>query len=332
MNVVLNGFGRIGKNFLRSCLALEKLPFSLVGINIGPADIQAVPYMIKYDSLLRRYDGDVSLKGNVLHINHYQIQLFAEKDPIKLPWKSLHVDWVVEMTGHFTDRSGAELHLQAGAKKILISAPAKGEDVSIIPGVNDASYQAGKHHIVSLGSCTTNALVPLLYILNNEFVIEQGFVNTIHAYTNTQKLLDVDATMKDPARSRAAALNIIPSSTGAQGMIEKIIPDLKNKIFATAVRVPVPTVSYLEVVIHTKKELSANGIHDAGKQFMKNQRFNIMDMTSDPVVSSDFIISPYSITLDVPLTQAKGHMGKVVGWYDNEWGYANRLLDFLLHA
>jgi glyceraldehyde 3-phosphate dehydrogenase len=329
MNVALNGFGRIGKNFLRACLLTDKLPFSLVGINIGPADIGEVPYMIKYDSLLRRYDGEVGLKNNILHIKNHRIELFTEKDPLKLPWQRLAVDWVVEMTGHFTDKPGAELHLKAGAKKVLISAPAKGEDVSIIPGINHTAYDANKHLIVSLGSCTTNALVPSLYVLHKTFTIERGFVNTVHAYTNSQTLLDIDATAKDPRRSRAAALNIIPSSTGAQKMIEKIIPDLKDKISATAVRVPVPTVSYLEVIVHTEKDLSNKSIHEAFTEFARNQKYRIIDLTNEPLVSSDFMMSPYSITIDTLLTQAHGPMGKLVGWYDNEWGYANRLVDFL---
>ncbi|HEX2977825.1 MAG TPA: glyceraldehyde 3-phosphate dehydrogenase NAD-binding domain-containing protein [Candidatus Babeliales bacterium] len=328
--IAINGFGRIGKTFLRVIMAdaAAKKDLEVVAINIGPAKTDLIGHLFQYDTLMGKFPGTVEQRGNELIIDGKKIALIAEKDPANLNWAALKIDWVVECSGKFTHREDAEKHLKAGAKKVLISAPATDEDVSIIPGVNDAMYDAKKHNIVSLGSCTTNAVFPLLKVLHDQCGLEQAMMMTTHAYTNTQVLLDVEA--KDPRTSRAAALNIIPTSTGAAKMVPKVMPALAGKVEMSSVRVPVGKVSLIELTFLSTKKLSAEIINtafiDASKQSMRG----IIEVESKPLVSSDFSGNSSSVILDAPLTRSLGTLSSVFGWYDNEWGYSCRLKDFLM--
>jgi glyceraldehyde-3-phosphate dehydrogenase type I len=328
--IVINGFGRIGRNFLRGLLAdpraLEKV--ELVGINIGKPQFESAAYLFKYDSLLGTYSGHVALEDNNLVIDSLKIPLFAELDPLQLPWKKLSVDWVVESSGKFTTREGAEKHIQAGARAVLITAPATGEDVSIIPGVNNAEFNPEKDKIVSLGSCTTNAFIPMVHVLHKAFGIKEGVMTTIHSYTNSQPLLDTEH--KDLRRSRAAAINIIPTSTGAAGMMEKLMPELKGKITACAVRVPVPKISLIDFGCITESKCNVQDVNKLFESAARDSMKGIIAVTHEPLVSSDFMGISESVCIDALMTQSTGSMIKVFGWYDNEWSYGLRLKDFLV--
>jgi len=330
IRIAISGFGRIGRNFLRT---MQQDPQALkcievVAINIGPARLDYTAHMFKYDSLMGTYHGNVAVQGDELIIDDHRIKIIAESDPAQLPWKSLGIDWVVECSGRFTDRAGASKHLSAGAGYVLISAPAKDEDISIIPGINDAAFDATKHKIVSLGSCTTNAFLPTLKVLNDSFTLERGFMTTVHSYTNSQVLLDVED--KDLRRSRAAAINIIPTSTGASKMVAKIIPELAGLIEAKALRVPVAKVSIIDLTFITQLPLTIQAINQAFIEASQGPMKGIMRVTDIPLVSSDFSMDPHSVIIDSLLTATCGTtMGKVFGWYDNEWGYSQRLKDFL---
>lgn len=330
--IALNGFGRIGKSFVRvlfsDASALREL--ELVAINCGPADRTATAYGLLYDSVLGKFNAHVSSSEDALVINDHSIRLYAERDAAQLPWKELGIDWVIDVTGKYTNAQDARAHLQAGAKKVLISAPATGEDVSIIPGVNAEIFDAQKHTIVSLGSCTTNALMPCLKIMDQAFGIERAQVVTTHAYTNSQKLLDVDAQSKDPRHSRSAGINIIPTSTGASRMIDKVLPNLAGKITATSIRVPVPDASLLEITTLTAQPYAVQDIVQAFERAAQGELKGIVAVSHEPLVSSDYIGNPYSVTLDAQLTTANGNLSTIYGWYDNEWGYSNRLKDFLI--
>jgi glyceraldehyde 3-phosphate dehydrogenase len=360
IRIAINGFGRIGKNFFRVVMSdkFARQSIEVVAINIGPGNPDSVAYEVKYDTIMGAYHGVVRQEKNILFVgpenfcvahadaqqsvmrtqkeqsksdeqNMSQIQLFAESDPEKLPWKSLAIDWVVDCSGHFTHREGALKHIQAGAHAVLISAPAKGEDISIIPGVNDHAFKKDIHKIVSLGSCTTNAFMPMLKVLNDSFSIQQGMMTTVHAYTNSQVLLDVDG--RDPRKSRAATLNSIPTSTGAQRMLATVLPELADKVHAMALRVPVAKVSLIDLTIVTKKSLTKEAINSAFSQVASESMRNIAAVTDEPLVSSDFGGNSHSVIIDSLLTDVCGeHMAKVFGWYDNEWGYSSRLKDFLL--
>lgn len=343
IRIAINGFGRIGKNFFRVLMSdkFARQSIELVAINVGPGDVSSVAYAAKYDSLMGMYNGDVRQEKDVLVVTPYEvnggadkknecrIQLIAERDPEKLPWKSLNIDWVVECTGHFTARDGASKHLKAGAQFVLISAPAKGEDVSIIPGINGADFNKQAHKIVSLGSCTTNAFMPMLKVLNDAFLLEHAVMTTVHAYTNSQVLLDVDG--EDARRSRAAALNIIPTSTGAQRMIKSVLPELADRVQALALRVPVAKVSLIDLTIMTSKAVSKESINTAFTQAASGELKTIVSVTNEPLVSSDFGGNSHSVIIDTLMTDVCGdRIGKVFGWYDNEWGYSERLKDFLL--
>jgi glyceraldehyde-3-phosphate dehydrogenase type I len=332
MRIAINGFGRIGKNFLRCLLADKKVKnkITVVAINVGKSEIQATAHMLKYDTLMGTLKKDIHMEGTDLVVDDYRIQIIAEMDPEKLPWKKLEIDWVIECTGHFTHRTEAEKHLTAGAHKVLISAPAHDEDAAIIPGVNEELFDAKKHTIVSLGSCTTNAFLPILKVIHDQFGIQRGCMTTTHAYTNSQVLLDVEA--KDLRFSRAAALNIIPTTTGAASMIKKIIPELAEKVSAVAMRVPVGKVSLIDVVFESKKELSIEAIHLAFEHAAKTRMKNIIALSMEPLVSSDFSGDNHSVIIDGLLTHANGTMGQVFGWYDNEWGYSVRMKDFLMNS
>ncbi len=328
--IAINGFGRIGRSFLRSILddPSTNQHLSIVAINVGPCEPGAMDHSVKYDSLMGTYAGDVEYANNTLHVGGHEITIIKEPHPNKAPWKELSIDWVVEASGCFTDADSARGHLEAGAKKVAITAPAKGEDVTIVPGVNSEAYNKQQHSIVSLGSCTTNCFASVVKVLNDAFGIEQGIMNTVHAYTNNQVLLDVEHP--DPRRSRAAALNIIPAKTGAATTIFKVFPELEGKLIATAVRVPVPKVSLLDFTFMASKELSVDAINTAFKQAVAGPLASIVGYTDEPLVSCDYNNSTYSAVIDGPLTQVLGTQGRVSAWYDNEYGYACRVRDFLV--
>ncbi len=336
MRIAINGFGRIGKTFLRGLLSDKGARgIDVSVINVGKGDLQATALAFKYDTLMGTYPGPVAYKDGKLHIDDLAIPLISELDPEKAPWKSHSIDWVVEASGHFTNREGAQKHLTAGAKNVLITAPAQGEDISIIPGVNSAAFEPGKHHIVSLGSCTTNALFTMLKVIDDAFQIQQAFMTTVHAYTNTQALLDVDATMKDLRRGRAAALNIVPTTTGALDMVEKVMPHLTGKISGVSLRVPVAKVSIIDLTAILTKAASAPEINRVFEKESGGSMKGFVQFTNEPLVSSDYSGNSNSSIIDGLMTQTQttAHgktLAKVFGWYDNEWGYSMRLKDFLM--
>ena len=329
--IAINGFGRIGRTFLRTLLLDKKAQkeIQVVAINIGPGDPHQAGFLFKYDSLMRELSGSIEYKDNHLNVNGYKIQFLAELDPTKLPWKKLGIDWVIEATGKFTTKETAELHIKAGAKKVLITAPATKEDITIIPGVNDNQYIPEKHNIVSLGSCTTNCFAPMVKVLKESFELTGGLMTTIHSYTNDQVLLDIEH--KDPRRARAAALNIIPTKTGADKVIIKIYPELEGKLRGISIRVPTPLVSLVDFAFTTKECLTTEKINDAFKKYSQNQLNGILQYCTEPLVSTDFIGNSNSCIIDSLITQSIGNTSKAFGWYDNEFGYCCRLKDFLLH-
>jgi len=331
MRIAVNGFGRIGRNFVRAFLcdkdAQKKM--KLVAINIGPTKLELVAHLFKYDTLLGTFPGIITLRDNMLIIDGHEIIICNQTDPQKIAWGDLSIDWVIESSGHFTTRQKAQQHLDSGASSVLITAPATDEDVSIVMGVNRAIYNPDKHKIVSLGSCTTNALMPILKVLDQNYGIQRGMMTTVHAYTNTQVLLDVETS--DPRRSRAAALNIIPTKTGAADMINKIIPELTGKITTIALRVPVAKVSLIDLVVMTQKKMTQESVNSEFKRAASTDLKNILDITYEPLVSSDFSGCDTSVIVDGELTEViDDTMVKVFGWYDNEWAYSQRIKDFLL--
>lgn len=330
LRIAINGFGRIGRNFMRvvAADACARKELSIIAMNIGPSRPEMLAHLFKYDSLLGKFPGIVEMHDNYLIIDDYKIQIFAEKDPQVLDWKSLNIDWVVEASGKFTQREGAQLHIHAGAKKVLITAPAKNEDVTIIPGVNDEIYDTTKHTIVSLGSCTTNAALTTLKILDQSFGIEYGFMVTTHAYTNSQVLLDVEAN--DMRRARAAAINIIPTTTGAMNILDRVYPPLAHKIAGMAMRVPIAKVSLLDITFISQKNLSKEAINNVFGEVANTSMKGILAISYEPLVSSDYNCNSNSVIIDGLLTDVRGNCGKVFGWYDNEWGYSERLKDFLM--
>jgi len=331
MRIAINGFGRIGRNFLRAIHDDKQglKDIEVVLINVGPADIQKAAHMFKYDTLMGTYAGSVRESGDELIVDDTKIKLVAQTDPLKIDWGAYGIDWVVDASGHFTNREGAEKFLKAGAQHVLITAPAKGEDVSIIPGVNDMAFTGQK--IVSLGSCTTNALMPMLKVMNDSFSIVKGAMTTIHAYTNSQVLLDVEAS--DLRRARAAALNIIPTTTGATKMISKIFPELDDKISGISVRVPVAKVSLIDLALICTKDMTSDSINKAFKDASaQGSLAGKLQLSKEPLVSSDYAGSNFSVIIDGLLTNAAGTFAKLFGWYDNEWAYSVRLKDFLMNV
>lgn len=322
-NIAINGFGRIGKAFLRAVMQ-DTSDIKIVAINLGPSSSENLDAFFRYDSVLGTFNGTVTAKGDTLVVNGHEIKILNETDPNALPWKSLNIDWVVESSGKFTTREKAHMHIKAGAARVLITAPSKDADITIIPGVNDETYN--DELTVSLGSCTTNCLAPIVKVLKEH--ISQGLMTTIHAYTNNQALLDSEHS--DPRRGRAAAMNIVPTSTGADKVITTIYPELKGKIRGIALRVPIPLVSLVDFSFTTIKPINAEEINSMFEKASQTNLKNILHYSTAPVVSSDFIGSPYSCIIDAPLTQAHDSIGKVFGWYDNEFGYSCRLKDFLL--
>ncbi|MSR97438.1 type I glyceraldehyde-3-phosphate dehydrogenase [Arthrobacter sp. BL-252-APC-1A] len=324
IRVGINGFGRIGRNFLRA--ALQKgSGFDVVAVN-DLADPEQLAHLLKYDSVAGRLAKDVSVSDGNLLVGGRTIKVLAERDPGSLPWRDLGVDIVIESTGLFTKAADAEKHIAAGARKVLISAPAKDEDFTVVMGVNDGDYDSEKHNIISNASCTTNCLAPMADVLNREFGIEQGLMTTIHAYTADQNLQD--SPHRDLRRARAAALNVIPTSTGAAKAIGVVLPELKGKLDGYAMRVPVPTGSATDLTVTVSRETTVEEVNEAFRAAAASDRWSgILTFTEDPIVSSDIVGDPASCIFDSGLTKVQGNQVKIVGWYDNEWGYSSRLVD-----
>jgi glyceraldehyde 3-phosphate dehydrogenase len=324
VRVGINGFGRIGRNFFRAALA-QGADLEIVAVN-DLTNPETLAHLLKYDSITGRLGADVQVDGGDLLVGGKRIKVLAERDPGNLPWKALGVDIVIESTGFFTDAAAAEKHLVAGAKKVLISAPAKGEDITVVMGVNDGLYDDAAHRIISNASCTTNCLAPLAKVLNDNFGIEHGLMTTVHAYTADQNLQD--GPHKDLRRARAAGLNIVPTSTGAAKAIGLVLPELKGKLDGFALRVPVPTGSATDLTVTVSREVTAEEVNAVYKAAAADPKWaGILAYTEDPIVSSDIVTDPASSIFDSGLTRAIVNQVKVVSWYDNEWGYSNRLVD-----
>src|SRR5438309_11663710 len=322
--VGINGFGRIGRNFFRAHLERGG-NFELVAIN-DLGDAKTMGHLLKYDSVLGQLDEDVVVGDGVIKAGRTELKVLSERDPANLPWRDLEIELVIESTGFFTDRDGAQKHLDAGAKKVVISAPATDPDLTVVLGVNDDMYDPEQHHIISNASCTTNCVAPLAKVLHDTFTIEQGFITTIHAYTNDQQILDLPH--KDLRRARAAAINLIPTSTGAARAIGVVMPDLKGKVDGVSVRAPVPTGSLTDFVVHLSRETTVDQVNEPYRGASQSGRLaGILLYGGDPLVSTDIIHSQYSCIIDSELTMANGTLVKVFGWYDNEWGYSCRLVD-----
>jgi glyceraldehyde 3-phosphate dehydrogenase len=329
VRVGINGFGRIGRNFFRAVAAQNaegKADIEIIAAN-DLGDVKTMAHLLKYDSILGRYPEDVEVVDDGIKVGGTTLKILAEKDPAQLPWKDLGVDVVVESTGFFTDANAAKAHLDGGAKKVIISAPAKNEDVTVVMGVNHTSYDAEAHHIISNASCTTNCLGPMAKALHDEFGIVKGLMTTIHAYTQDQNLQD--APHKDLRRARAAALSIIPTSTGAAKAIGLVMPELKGRLDGYALRVPVPTGSATDLSFEAGRETSVEEVNAAVKAAAEGELKGFLRYTEDPIVSADIVTDPASCIFDAGLTKVIGNQVKVVGWYDNEWGYSNRLADLV---
>jgi glyceraldehyde 3-phosphate dehydrogenase len=326
VKVGINGFGRIGRNFLRAART-KGADFDFVAVN-DITDARTLAHLLKYDSVFGRLDGEVALTADGISVDGEGFKVLAERNPADLPWKELGVQVVVESTGLFTEREKAEGHVAAGAEKVVISAPAKGEDITIVMGVNDEQYDPATHNVISNASCTTNCVVPLAKVLQDSFGIDRALMTTVHAYTNDQNLLDLPH--KDLRRARAAAVNIVPSSTGAAKATSLALPELKGKMDGTAMRVPVPDGSVTDLVCILNAEPSVDEINAAFEAASKTDRLaGRLVYTADPIVSSDIVGSPASCTFDSLSTMAIGNLVKVIGWYDNEWGYSNRLVELV---
>jgi glyceraldehyde 3-phosphate dehydrogenase len=325
IRVGINGFGRIGRNFFRAQAALGA-GFDIVALNdLGDAETMA--HLLRYDSNLGPFHGDVELADGVLHAAGEEVRVLSERDPAALPWGDLSVDVVLESTGFFTDRAGAQKHLDAGAKKVVISAPATDPDFTIVLGVNDEAYDPEKHHIVSNASCTTNCVAPLAKILHELGTIESGFMTTIHAYTNDQVILDFPH--KDLRRARAAAINLIPTTTGAAKAIGIVMPDLQGKVDGISVRAPVATGSLTDLVVSLARETTVDEVNSAFRVASEGHLAGLLQYSEDPLVSTDIKGSAFSCIFDSKLTMVHGRTVKVFGWYDNEWGYSCRLVDVI---
>ncbi len=325
IRVGINGFGRIGRNILRAALHDKDIEF--VAVN-DITDAATLGHLLKYDSVLGNLREDVKVGGDTIEVAGRRIKVLAVKDPAQLPWKSLGVEYAVESTGLFTDADKAKAHLTAGARKVIISAPAKGEDLTIVMGVNSDKYDSAKHHIVSNASCTTNCLAPIAKVLNDTFGIVKGQITTIHSYTNDQKILDLPH--KDLRRARAAGLSMIPTSTGAAKAIYLAIPELKGKLDGVAIRVPTPNVSVVDLTALLGKRATASEINDAFRAAANGPMKGVLAVTDDELVSVDFRGNPASSIVDAPLTKVlDGDLAKVFSWYDNEWGFSSRMGDLI---
>lgn len=325
IRVGINGFGRIGRNFFRAVLA-SGADVEVVAVN-DLTDNATLAHLVKYDSILGRLPQEVKATADEITVGGKTIKAYAEKDPAKLPWGEVGADVVIESTGFFTDATKAKAHIDGGAKKVIISAPAKNEDVTVVMGVNHETYDPAKHTIISNASCTTNCLAPMAKVLHDTFGIQQGLMTTIHAYTQDQNLQD--APHKDLRRARAAALNIVPTSTGAAKAIGLVLPDLKGKLDGYALRVPIPTGSVTDLTVTVGRETTVDEVNAALKAAADGPLKGILVYNEDAIVSTDIVTDPASCIFDAPLTKVIGNQVKVVGWYDNEWGYSNRLVDLV---
>ncbi len=326
IRVGINGFGRIGRNVLRAGYKNKELEF--VAVN-DLTDAKTLAHLLKYDSVHGKFDAKVEVGKDSILIDGKEVKVFAQRDPSQLPWKDLRVDVVLESTGRFTDRAGGAKHLEAGAKKVIISAPAKDPDLTLVLGVNEKDYQPEEHHILSMGSCTTNCLAPIAKILVDEFGVEYGLMTTIHAYTNDQVILDFPH--RDLRRARAAAMSMIPTTTGAATALSLVIPELKGKMDGMAIRVPTPNVSVVDLVAEVKKETTTEGLNQVLKSYAEGKMKGILSFCEEPLVSIDFNGNPHSSIVDGPSTKViGGRLVKIISWYDNEWGFSNRMVELFL--
>jgi len=327
VRVGINGFGRIGRNVLRAGLKKKELEF--VAVN-DLTDAKTLAHLLTYDSVHGKIQSRVEAKGNSFMIDGKEVKVLAQKDPGQLPWKDLGVDVVLESTGRFTDRANGSKHLDAGAKKVVISAPAKDPDVSLVLGVNEKDYDSSKHHVLSMGSCTTNCLAPVAKILVDEFGIQYGLMTTIHSYTNDQVILDFPHG--DLRRARAAGMSMIPTTTGAAKALALVIPELKGKLDGMAIRVPTPNVSVVDLVAELKKEATAEEVNRVLKSYAEGKLKGILSFCEEPLVSIDFNGNPHSSIVDALSTKViGGKLVKIISWYDNEWGFSNRMVELFLY-
>jgi glyceraldehyde 3-phosphate dehydrogenase len=324
MKVAINGFGRIGRSLLR--YARGRYDYQIIAIN-DITDAKTLAHLLKHDSIHGTYGADVSVDGDYLVVDGDRIRVLAERDPAKLPWAELGVDVVLESTGLFRDRAGAGKHLAAGAKKVVISAPGKDPDITVVLGVNFEAYDPARHHIISNASCTTNCLAPVAKVIHDTFGIERGLMTTIHSYTNDQRILDLPH--KDLRRARAAAMNIIPTTTGAAKAVGLVLPDLAGKLDGIAVRVPTPDASLVDLVVELKRPATVEEINGAVRAAAQGPLKGILVYCEEPLVSSDFIGNPASSIFDAEYTKSYGTFAKVMSWYDNEWGYSCRTADLI---
>ncbi len=326
--IAINGFGRIGRCIVRALYERGEKDLEIVAIN-DLTDAGTLAHLLRYDSIHREFRAArVGHGDGYIQLDDTRVQVLAKKDPAELPWKDLGVDIVLECTGLFTDKAKAVLHQNAGAKRVIISAPAKGHDLTIVMGVNDAQYDATKHTVVSCGSCTTNCLAPVAKFMLDNFGFVRGLMTTIHSYTNDQHILDLPHRKGDLRRARAAAVNMVPSSTGAAKALSEVIPELKGKFDGQAIRVPTVDVSLVDLTLETEKPLTKESIHEAMKRAAEGPMKGILEYVEAPLVSGDFIGNPHSSSFDTTLTQIiGGNFAKVFAWYDNEWGFSNRMID-----
>ena len=331
IRIAINGFGRIGRNVFRASVQHSQYgkTFEIVAVNdLGNTGILA--HLLKYDSIYGKFTGDVTAQPNGIEVNGKHIEFFSQVDPAKLPWGNLNIDVVIESTGLFRSHDGAAKHLESGAKKVIISAPGKEPDITLVLGVNDQMYDPSKHHVISMASCTTNSLAPPVKVLNDEFGVEQGFMTTVHSYTGDQRILDFPH--KDFRRARAAAVSIIPTTTGAAKAVALVIPAMKGKIDGVALRVPTPDGSLTDFTCTLKKQVTAAEVNAALKKAADTTMKGIMEYTEEPLVSVDIVGNPHSAIIDGLSTKTigdKGNMVKIFSWYDNEWGYSCRIVDLI---
>ncbi|MCD6454268.1 MAG: type I glyceraldehyde-3-phosphate dehydrogenase [Candidatus Aminicenantes bacterium] len=323
VKIGINGFGRIGRNFFRASYGIRD--FEVVAIN-DITNSRTLAHLLKYDSVMGKFDREVSCDDENIIVDGKKIRVFSVKDPAEIPWEEYGVDIVIESTGKFRDRENAAKHLRGSVKKVIISAPAKGPDITIVLGVNHNQYDPANHHIISNASCTTNCFAPVTKVLDENFGIKYGQMTTVHSYTNDQRILDLPH--KDLRRARAAALSMIPTTTGAAKAIMEVLPHLEGKLHAISIRVPTPDVSLIDFVVDVEKEATEETVNEAFKKASEGELKGILAVTDEPLVSTDYIMNPYSAVVDLPLTKViGGHLVKVVAWYDNEWGYSNRLAE-----
>lgn len=326
VKVAINGFGRIGRNVLRS--ALKENGLEIIAVN-DLTDAKTLAHLLKYDSVHGQINAVVRVEGNSIILNDKKIQILSERDPALLPWKDLGIDLVIESTGLFVDKANASKHLTAGAKKVIISAPAKEPDMTVVLGVNEDKYDPSKHHIISNASCTTNCLAPVAKVMLEKFGIKKALMTTIHSYTNDQRILDFPH--KDLRRTRSAALSMIPTTTGAAKAVSLVLPELKGKMDGMAIRVPTPNVSVIDLVVEVEKNTTSGEVNQALKSAAEGELKNIMQYTDEPIVSIDVNDNPHSAVVDGLSTNViKSNLVKVLAWYDNEWGYSCRIKDLIL--